>query len=72
MLKPCPFCGGEAEIKSRDDSVSNVRWYWVTCSVCKTGRPQSLHPFAQNAENAENIWNEYCARLVMQSPRGYG
>jgi Lar family restriction alleviation protein len=73
MLKPCPFCGGEAQLKSRNDPASNVHWYWVTCSVCKACRPQPPpHPFARNAENAENIWNDYCADLAVKTPRGFG
>jgi Lar family restriction alleviation protein len=72
MLKPCPFCGSEAEVQSRDSFVSDVRWYWVNCSVCKAGRPQTLQPFAENAENAEKIWNDYCESLSPKAPRGYG
>lgn len=30
-LKPCPFCGGEAEVRMRHDSVFGVDWYRAQC-----------------------------------------
>jgi Lar family restriction alleviation protein len=72
MLKLCPFCGSEAEVKSRDSLVSDVRWYWVTCSVCKAAPPQTLQPFAESVEHAEKIWNNYCEELLPKAPRGFG
>ena len=38
-LKPCPFCGGEANIKNMDLHTrdGSIRAYWrVKCSKCQT------------------------------------
>ena len=48
-LKPCPFCGGEAEIEM-DDS-----WYWnyhVFCQECKIGTD-----CYETADEAIETWN---------------
>lgn len=51
-LKPCPFCGGEAEMLSDDEHV------WVRCKDCFV----ELYPFAKNVnycakEKAAELWN---------------
>ena len=48
-LKPCPFCGGEAEIEM-DES-----WYWnyhVFCQECKIGTD-----YYETADEARQAWN---------------
>lgn len=37
-LKPCPFCGGEAEYKERGDEYSGITETSVICKkmLCKT------------------------------------
>lgn len=64
-LKPCPFCGGEAELNSTQERVSNHPWFWVTCRVCKVGQPQSLYAAAEAAATA---WNDHFAEIVVQDP----
>lgn len=46
-LKPCPFCGGEAEL-FRD----YMGWYVIECTACGNG---TLH-FAKS-DGAVNAWN---------------
>lgn len=37
QLKPCPFCGSEAEIVQRQVHLSPpILWYYVECPQCKT------------------------------------
>lgn len=45
-LKPCPFCGGEAE------SYIGNYLAWVMCSKCKTGT-KLIQYEAENREDAE-------------------
>ena len=48
-LKPCPFCGGKAEIEMDDD------WYWnyhVFCQECKIGTD-----CYETADEAIEAWN---------------
>ena len=33
-LKPCPFCGGEAELKKYMCSLGNDGYYVVECKIC--------------------------------------
>ena len=33
-LKPCPFCGGEAEMRSLGIGFYGGRIYWVHCISC--------------------------------------
>ena len=47
-LKPCPFCGGDAEIKKRGNSVS----YWVVyCAPCRAEVKGTTR------EEATEAWN---------------
>ena len=52
-LKPCPFCGGEAEEKSQTASLFNTRNVWyIRCKSChSTGEPK-WHP-----KQAIEAWN---------------
>lgn len=53
-LKPCPFCGGEAEtIKSF--LYGQVTGYIVCCKKCKC--ESSMYSSKQNAEKS---WNKRC------------
>lgn len=46
-LKPCPFCGGKAELFQ-----DYMGWYVIECTACGNG---TLH-FA-NSDGAVNAWN---------------
>ena len=36
QLKPCPFCGGEAELRSFTSKGNNQKiWWYVTCQNCE-------------------------------------
>jgi hypothetical protein len=37
-LKPCPFCGGEAEVKLTGNSIVGYRKVEVRCNICGMGR----------------------------------
>lgn len=53
-LKPCPFCGGKAELKSyelKEPAVSTL--YWVTCSKCFAKTTSKLFSKVE----AINKWN---------------
>jgi Lar family restriction alleviation protein len=65
VLKPCPFCGGEAILAVRDDPANDCHWFWVTCRICKVGQPPSLYTVEQSAETA---WNDRCTELLVDSP----
>ena len=45
-LKPCPFCGGEA------DAISAVGETWVRCMACEASGPSS-----SNDTHAITAWN---------------
>lgn len=46
-LKPCPFCGGEAELIDKYEGV-----FWIICKgcLCESG-------FVKTKEEAINAWN---------------
>lgn len=46
-LKPCPFCGGEALVKSFSSC------YWVRCSKCDV-----VTATASTEQDAKEIWNK--------------
>ena len=51
-LKPCPFCGGEAEI-SGTMNFESLRRYCATCLVCGVETPR----IARTREEAIKAWN---------------
>ena len=57
ILKPCPFCGGEAYV----DTCETCRYVHVTCSRCRaTGTNYTPIP-GNGAQNAE------CRRLAIEA-----
>lgn len=52
QLKPCPFCGGNADIVRSDDISGHPRWYKVYCKKCQNRTWE--HPRKKNAVLA---WN---------------
>ena len=48
-LKPCPFCGGEAEIRGKKP---NRTWVWILCRSCR-----SESHGAYSEEEAIDQWN---------------
>lgn len=57
-LKPCPFCGGDAEFSGPSDADT----CWVQCTQCKTrGR---LWDYGYQAEKAWNARAEASAFLA--------
>lgn len=54
-LKPCPFCGGKAELM-KNDFWSSADWWYVTCSNphCGVHAETSDRPTPQEAAE---IWN---------------
>lgn len=51
-LKPCPFCGGDAEIASVKSGIFRHAYYYVRCTMCgATSRVQ------ETARKAERSWN---------------
>ena len=52
-LKPCPFCGGEAELKAVGDYNS---LYVYACKLCKK-TPVLKYEARNTAKNAAKTWN---------------
>lgn len=48
-LKPCPFCGGVAELKS------TMGWYWV---ICKRGLCGASLNSRRKEARAISVWNK--------------
>lgn len=57
-LKPCPFCGGTAEVKERyRKGIANRKMYWVSCKRCQvTQAYDNLHGY-NTKEKAIRVWN---------------
>ena len=56
-LKPCPFCGGEAEridIPAEHDDIENAGASCIQCSRCVAST--ALH--FDRKENLESSWND--------------
>lgn len=53
-LKPCPFCGGEAELYKHPRAVC----FGVICTKCKTSTGMFYSTFDKSAEDkAVELWN---------------
>lgn len=53
-LKPCPFCGGEANIiGGKTDAYT---FYYVICSVCNT-RSGDVFKGLEGEKKARETWN---------------
>lgn len=66
-LKPCPFCGGEAEMCHVTQLWEPRDAYWVKCKNC---RISGTH----HTTEAEAIaaWNSRAERTCKQEERGWG
>lgn len=53
-LKPCPFCGGKAELLDGREISGLDPGFWVTCSQCGAEGPEYDSNGRQHAINA---WN---------------
>ena len=51
-LKPCPFCGGEAEIV-KCDNLFSILYFYVGCKTC-LARAKSCY---ESPEDAVRYWN---------------
>ncbi len=66
-LKPCPFCGGKAELRRYGDSA----YYYIECTQCEVGA------YFYNTDNdAIAAWNmrteaENNTRLIAAAPKMY-
>lgn len=64
-LKPCPFCGGKAEIeRSLPTGFDGEEWYYIYCSRAKESRGNKCHAnpvISKAGENAKErvieAWN---------------
>lgn len=54
-LKPCPFCGHEAEVRNDGEGLTREgeQPYWINCTFCQG----NVDPF-YTAEEAIDAWNE--------------
>ena len=64
MLKPCPFCGGEAKVERRDVEPQGDPWYgikletFVLCTKCGACLfDEFFHEGFINDEKAIEAWN---------------
>ena len=51
-IKPCPFCGGDAEIKRVSEPLSRAAFYAVLCTVCGISTAHS-----SSEAHAVEAWN---------------
>ena len=52
-LRPCPFCGGYATMKSTKYGFGHKSHYYVVCSEC-----WSMGYLYSTEQNARNAWNK--------------
>ena len=50
-LKPCPFCGGNAELRAADNKKVKTDWYVLCLGCCAKTFPY------WNREKAAEAWN---------------
>ena len=55
-LKPCPFCGGPAELKERKRGRFTTDYYAVT-HYCDDAKGMSIVCVGDTEELATSIWN---------------
>ena len=55
-LKPCPFCGGEAELRQYDVDADN-RWWYVACYTCGISMDPLFWNSGQTREETIMKWN---------------
>ena len=56
-LKPCPFCGGEAEVRKFTETKYFVQCFFVQCKSCLIGSTFTSEQLAVDAWN-RRISNE--------------
>lgn len=55
-LKPCPFCGGEAELVKDKTTFAFADTYFVRCDNIECGvQPQTKHRLTE--QKARDFWN---------------
>lgn len=52
-LKPCPFCGGKAEIAQTMPCGTRTYRFFATCLVCGVEMPR----IARTRKQATEVWN---------------
>ncbi len=58
-LKPCPFCGGKAELSENPEAFSG--WVRVECTNCHVATETFTHGCIEELEKkAINLWNRRC------------
>ena len=57
-IKPCPFCGGEAQINERYRSgTANRKMYWVSCKACGISQQHDNTSGYRYQSKAIDRWN---------------
>lgn len=57
-LKPCPFCGGEAQVNERYRSgTPNRKMYWVSCKACGISQQNTNVSGYRYQSKAIDRWN---------------
>lgn len=57
-LKPCPFCGGEAQINERYRSgIPNRKMYWISCKACGISQQNTNVSGYRYQSKAIDRWN---------------
>ena len=51
-LKPCPFCGGEAELKRVERTILGTEYFSVICTTCHCQTAGN-----QDVEKSIAVWN---------------
>ena len=57
-IKPCPFCGGEAQVNERYRSgTANRKMYWISCSACGISQQHDNTSGYRYQSKAIDRWN---------------